>query len=95
MFSSHQENEPATLTTKTFVILRLPGMQSSLVDINPNSYHLIVFELVNLLLYIYFLSSEYRIFLKDLKSTLPWSVALRFLNLANIHDADSTEIHGA
>ena len=49
--------------------------RSSLADINPKSYHLIAFELVNPLFYIYFPSFEYRIFLKDLKSTLPSSVA--------------------
>ena len=45
-------------------------------DINPKSYHLKAFELVNSLLYIYFPSFEYRIFSKDLKSTLLLSVAL-------------------
>ena len=44
--------------------------RSSLADINPKSYHLVAFELVNPLLYIYFPSFEYRIFVKDLKSTL-------------------------
>ena len=62
MFSSPQENEPTTLTTKTFIIQSLPGMQSSLVDINPKSYHLIAFELVNPLLCIYFSNFEYRFF---------------------------------
>ena len=50
--------------------------RSSLADINPKSYHLIVFELVDPLLYIYFPSFEYKFFLKDLKSTLLSSVAL-------------------
>ena len=49
---------------------------STLADINRQSYHLIAFELINPLLYIYFPSSECRIFLKDLKSKLPLSVAL-------------------
>ena len=65
MFSSPQENELTTLTTKTFIILSLPGMQperSSVADINPCSYHLIAFELVNLPPYIYFPNFEYRIF---------------------------------
>ena len=43
---------------------------SSLVDINPKSYHLIAFELVNPLLYIYFPSFEYRSILKDLNPLL-------------------------
>ena len=52
--------------------------RSSLADINPKSYHLIIaFELVNPLLYIYFPSFEYIIFfLKDLTSMLSLSVAL-------------------
>ena len=50
--------------------------RSLLADINPKSYHLIAFELLNPLFYIDFPGFEYRIFLKDLKSTLPWSVAL-------------------
>ena len=50
--------------------------RSSLADINPKSYHLIAFDPVSPLLYIYFPNLEYRIFLKDLKSTLPSSVAL-------------------
>ena len=57
--------------------------RSSLTDINPKSYDLIAFEQVNLLLYFYFYSFECRFFLKDLKSTLPSSVALWFRNLAN------------
>ena len=35
---------------------------SSLTDISPKSYHLIAFQLVNPLLYIYFPRFEYRIF---------------------------------
>ena len=70
MFSCPDENEPTTLTTKTFIILSLRGIaeRSSLAGINPKSYHLIAFELVNPLLYIYFPSFWYRISLKDLKS---------------------------
>ena len=48
------------------------------------SYHLTVFEPINQLLFINFPSLEHKIFLKDLKSTLPASVALRFRNLGNI-----------
>ena len=51
-------------------------------DINPKSYHLIAFEQINPLLYFYFPNFECRIFWKDLKSTLPSSVALGFRNLA-------------
>ena len=47
--------------------------RSSFANINPKSYHLIAFELVNPLLYIYL---ECRIFWKDLESTLLSSVAL-------------------
>ena len=50
--------------------------RSLLADINPKSYHLMTFELVNPVPYIYFSIFEYRIFLKDLKSTLPSSVEL-------------------
>ena len=52
--------------------------RSSSVDINPKSYHLIAFELVNQLPYINFKfpSFECRFFQKDLKSTLSSSVAL-------------------
>ena len=50
--------------------------RSSLTDIDPKSYHLIAFELVNPLLYFYFSSFECIMFWKDLKSTLPSSVAL-------------------
>ena len=50
--------------------------RSSLVDINPKSYHLIAFKVINPVLYIYFPNFEYRIFLQDLKSMLPSSVAL-------------------
>ena len=45
-------------------------------DINPKSYHLAAFKLINQLLYINFPCFESRIFLKDLKSTLPSYVAL-------------------
>ena len=49
---------------------------SSSGDINPMSYHLIAFELINQLLYINFPSLKRKIFQKDLKSRLPSSVAL-------------------
>ena len=49
---------------------------SSSGDINPMSYHLTVFKLTNQLLYVNFPSLERKIFQKDLKSTLPSSVAL-------------------
>ena len=49
---------------------------SSSADINPMSYHLTAFELTNQLLYTNFPSLERKIFQKDLKSTLPSSVAL-------------------
>ena len=48
------------------------------------SYHLTAFELTNQLLYMNFPSLERQIFLKDLMSTLPSSVALRFRNLGNV-----------
>ena len=51
--------------------------RSSLADINPKSYHLIAFELVNSLLHIYFPNFEYRFLVKDLKSTLPSLSGLR------------------
>ena len=77
MFSSPQDSELSTLTTKTFIILSLPGTQRRVrIDINSKSYYLMAFELVNPLLYIYFPSFEYGIFFKDLKSTLQLSVAL-------------------
>ena len=44
--------------------------------IDPKSYHLTAFELINQLPYINFPSFECRFFLKDLKSTLSSSVAL-------------------
>ena len=40
-------------------------------DINPMSYYLIVFELMNQLLYLNFPSLECKIFQTDHKSTLP------------------------
>ena len=49
---------------------------SSSGDINPMSYHLTAFELTNQLLYMNFPSLESKTFQKDLKSTLPSSVAL-------------------
>ena len=48
--------------------------KSSLADINPQSYHVTAFELMNPLLYINFPSFERVIVSKDLKCTLPWSV---------------------
>ena len=45
-------------------------------DINPKSYYLTAFELINQLPYINFLTLECRFFQKDLKSTLSSSVAL-------------------
>ena len=51
-------------------------------NINPKLYHFTDFELINPLLYIYFPSFECKFFLKDLKSMLPSSVALWFLNMA-------------
>ena len=47
------------------------------------SYHLIAFDLINQL-YINFPSLQRKIFLKDLKSTLPLFVALPFRNLGII-----------
>ena len=49
---------------------------SSSGDINLMSYHLTAFELTNQLLYINFPSLERKIFQKDLKFTLPSSVAV-------------------
>ena len=49
---------------------------SSSRDINPISYHLTTFDLINQLLYNNFQNLERKIFQKDLKSTLPLSVAL-------------------
>ena len=73
MFSSPQENEPTTLTTKTCIILSLlvcreefiGGYQSKVISFN--SFR----TSKSTLLYIYFPNFEYRIFLKDLNSTLP------------------------
>ena len=66
MFSSPQENEPTTLTTKTFFSLSLPGVQRGVywrISIQ-KSYHFIAFEPVNPILYIYFPSFECGIFWK-------------------------------
>ena len=49
---------------------------SSSGDINQTSYHFKAFQLINQLLCINFQSLKCKIFLKDLKSTLPSSVAL-------------------
>ena len=69
-----------TLKKNIFIILTLSGTwyvkRSSSGDINPASYHLTAFELMNQLLYINFLSLERNFFLKDLKYTMPLSVAL-------------------
>ena len=58
---------------------------SSSGDINPMSYHLTAFELTNQLLYMNSPSLERKIFQKNLTSTLPSSVALRFRNLGNLY----------
>ena len=50
-----------------------PLERSSSGDITPTSYHLTVFELITQLLYINIPSLERKIFLKDLKFTLPSS----------------------
>ena len=51
--------------------------KSTSVDINPKSYHLSAFKLINLLLYINFPSSESKVvFFKDLQATLLLYVAL-------------------
>ena len=47
------------------------------------SYYLIAFKLINQLLSINFPSLQRKIFPKDLKSTLPSSVALSLRNLGN------------
>ena len=49
-------------------------------DIDPMSYHLAAFELINQSLYINFAILERNIFLKDPKFTLRSSVALWFCN---------------
>ena len=56
------------------------------------SYHLIAFELINQLLYINFPSLERKIFLKDLKSTLPSSVALSFRSLGIVYAAATSAV---
>ena len=53
--------------------------KSALANINPKSYHLTAFELVNPLHYIYFPRFEYRIFVGDLKFTLKSPAALCFV----------------
>ena len=58
--------------------------RSSSGNINPASYHLTALQLINQLLYINFLSLAHKIFLKDLKSTFPSSVASWFRNLNNL-----------
>ena len=58
------------------------------------SYHLIAFELINQLLCIDFPSPERKIFLADLKSTLPSSAASSFHNLGNVDNPTDTFIFG-
>ena len=57
-------------------ITEFDAERSSSADINPSSYHLIAFELINPLYHSIFPCFEYSIFLKDLKSTLWSSVTL-------------------
>ena len=52
------------------------------------SYHLTAFELTNQLLYMNFPSLERKSFQKNLKSTLPSSVALSFRNLGTHTDVE-------
>ena len=68
--TNHSENEQ--IYHPNFVCY---AERSSSVDINAASYHLTAFQLINQLLYITFPRLERKIFLKDLKSTLPSSVA--------------------
>ena len=69
--TSYSENEQIYYPNFVcYVETRLSG------NIDPMSYHLTAFELRNQLLYMNFPSLERRIFQKDLKSTLPSSVAL-------------------
>ena len=68
---NHSENEKIYYPNFVWYVER-----SSSGDINPMSYHLKDFELINQLLYINFPSLERKFFVKDLKSTSPSSVAL-------------------
>ena len=54
------------------------------------SYHLIASALLNQLLYINFPSLERKMFPKNLKFTLPSSVALSFRNLGDIKETPFT-----
>ena len=78
MLSSCQDNERITLKTNRIYHPNFVWYveKSTSGDINPTSYHLTAFELINQPLYMNFLSLEGKIFLKDLKSTLLSSVAL-------------------
>ena len=51
-------------------------VERSSVDINPMSHHIAAFEQINQSRYVNFPCLERKIFLKDLKHTLPSSVAL-------------------
>ena len=66
----HSENEDVYHSDFAWYVERSPS-----VDINPKSYHLAPFELINQLPCINFPSFECRFFLKDLKSALSSSVA--------------------
>ena len=69
--TNHSENEQIYHPNfNWYVETSSPG------DTNPMSYYLTAFELTNQLLYMNFQSLEPKIFQKDLKSTLPSSVAL-------------------
>ena len=86
MFSSLWEDERTTLRTNKFMIVSLPSthaVRSSSADFNPKSYDITAYELTNPLHCINFSCFEYKIFLKDLKSTLSSSVASCFRNLDN------------
>ena len=90
--TNHSENEWIYHPNFVWYVER-----SSSRDINPTSYHLTAFELINQLLYINFPSLEREIFLKDLKSMLPSSVVLRFRNLGisevrKLHPKDDDDI---
>ena len=56
--------------------------------------HLTAFELTNQLLYMNFPSVELKFFQKDLKSTLPSSVALWFRNLGNVDERKTWKRYG-
>ena len=69
--TNHSENEKIYHPNFVWYVER-----SSSGDVNPMSYHLASFKLLNQPLYVNFPSLERKIFLKDLKSTLPSSVTL-------------------